>query len=394
DSDHDPIDHVRVAAALALERFAIEALAVQTARDLAQRQFTERGKIARLEKILQRIFDLRLRINLPLAQSFAQSFHGHVDVNDLIGAREERIGHRLAHVDAGDAPHHRVQTFDVLDVHGGNHVDAGADDLLDVLVALFVAGAGGVGVRELIDDYDIGLARDDCIDVHLFQRNFAVRNLAARNDLEVANPLLRLAAVVRFNEAKHDIHSPIAELIRLLEHPVCLAYARGGADINFEPSPLRLGHKIEKSFGLKPFFIAHSSPGSCSATTPRGAIEGQVQQQDVHPRLAEDSRRSRPRVLGNQLPDLIFAHAARVGNTRHLEVGGGGTYLGIEAAARSRHQVHWNLARIGARIALDEVLQPRLDRVDQRLVGGPEIRAARVGGVVALVTPGGRPALK
>src|SRR5208283_2651644 len=91
DSDHDAIDHVRVAAALALERLAVEALAVQTARDLAQRQFTERGKIARLEKILERVFDLLLRVNLPLAQSFAQSFHGHVDVNDLIGAREERI---------------------------------------------------------------------------------------------------------------------------------------------------------------------------------------------------------------------------------------------------------------------------------------------------------------
>ena len=67
--------------------------------------------------------------------------------------------------------------------------------------------------------------------------------------------------------------------------------------------------------------------------TSRDAIEGEVQQQDVYARLTEDSRRSRPRVLGNQLPDLILAYAARVGNTHHLKAGGGGTYLGIEAAA-------------------------------------------------------------
>jgi hypothetical protein len=49
--------------------------------------------------------------------------------------------------------------------------------------------------------------------------------------------------------------------------------------------------------------------------TPRGAFEGHAQRQDVYPGLAEDSRKSRPRVLGYQLPHLIFAYAARMGNT-------------------------------------------------------------------------------
>ena len=247
-------------------RLAVLALAVQAARDLAQRQFTQRGEIARLEKILERVFDLLPRINLALAQPLAQRLDRHVDIDDLIGAREERIGHRFAHVDAGDALHHRVQTFDVLDVDGGDHVDAGADDLLDVLVALGVARAGSVGMRELIDDYHVGLARDDRVEVHLFELNVAILDLAARNDLEIANPLLGLAAMMRFDEAKHDIHSPVAELMRLVEHPVALAYAGGGADINLETSPLSLGHEIEKSFGLESFVIAHSSPGRSAMT--------------------------------------------------------------------------------------------------------------------------------
>ena len=66
-------------------------------------------------------------------------------------------------------------------------------------------------------------------------------------------------------------------------------------------------------------------------TTSR-AIEGQVQQQDINPRLAEDPRRSRPRVLGDQLPHLIFAQTARMSNTCNLQVGRRRTYLGIQPA--------------------------------------------------------------
>ena len=172
----------------------------------------------------------------------------------------------------------------MLDVDGGDHVDAGGDDLFDVLVALGVVRAGHVGMRELVDDHHVGLARDDRVDVHLFEFYIAVIDLAARNDLEVADPLLGLAAMMRLDETEHDIHSPIAELMRLLEHPVCLAYARGGADIDFEPSALSLGHQVEKSFGLESFVIAHSSPGvaamtsrGASAVSSRRAIEGQVQ---------------------------------------------------------------------------------------------------------------------
>jgi hypothetical protein len=43
----------------------------------------------------------------------------------------------------------------------------------------------------------------------------------------------------------------------LFEHSIGLTYARGGADINFETSPLGLGNKIEKGFGLEWFIIAH-----------------------------------------------------------------------------------------------------------------------------------------
>jgi hypothetical protein len=67
--------------------------------------------------------------------------------------------------------------------------------------------------------------------------------------------------------------------------------------------------------------------------TSRGSIEGQVQQQDIYAGLAENPRRSRPRVFSNQLPHLIFAQTACTSNTRSLQLRRRRTYLGIQPAA-------------------------------------------------------------
>ena len=48
-----------------------------------------------------------------------------------------------------------------------DHVDAGVEDLLDILPALLVDGAGRVRVRELVDEGDLGMPREDGLDIHL-----------------------------------------------------------------------------------------------------------------------------------------------------------------------------------------------------------------------------------
>ncbi len=157
------------ASAFAPQRLLLLALAIDAAGDLAQRQLAQRGQVAGLEKILECLLDLRRRVNFSFAQTLAKLLDRHIDVDDLVGLRDEGIGHHLAHLDAGDAPHQRIERFDVLDVDRGDDADAVRDQLLDVLVALLVPGAGGVGMRELIDDRDLGLARDDRVDIHLIR---------------------------------------------------------------------------------------------------------------------------------------------------------------------------------------------------------------------------------
>ncbi len=74
----------------------------------------------------------------------------------------------------GDRLDHVVQRLEVLDVHGGDDVDAGVEELVDVLPPLGVAGAGDVRVRELVDERDLRVPGEDGVEVHLLEACAAV----------------------------------------------------------------------------------------------------------------------------------------------------------------------------------------------------------------------------
>ena len=54
----------------------------------------------------------------------------------------------------------------MLDVERRIDVDAGGEQLLDILVALGVAAARRIGVGKLIDQHQFGPARQNGVDVH------------------------------------------------------------------------------------------------------------------------------------------------------------------------------------------------------------------------------------
>ena len=61
---------------------------------------------------------------------------------------------------------------------------------------------GHVGVRELVDERDLGLAGEDRVDVHLLERRAAVLEPPARDDLEVADLLGGARPAVGLDEAR------------------------------------------------------------------------------------------------------------------------------------------------------------------------------------------------
>ena len=127
-------------------------LLVDTVGDPEQRELPERGEVADAEVVAERGVDLLGAVDVAVRHAPAQRLGRHVDELDLVGRPDDCVGHRLALLDAGDPLDDVVQRLEVLDVDRGDDVDAGVEQLVDVLPALLVAGAGHVGVRELVDE--------------------------------------------------------------------------------------------------------------------------------------------------------------------------------------------------------------------------------------------------
>ena len=118
----------------------------------------------------------------------------------------------------------------MLDVDRGVDVDAAAQQFLDVEIALGMAAAGRVGVRELVDQHDLRPAGEDGVEVHLLERLALVLDAPARNDLEAFEQRLGLLAAVGLDDADDDVVAVLLARAGLLQHLVGLADAGRGTD--------------------------------------------------------------------------------------------------------------------------------------------------------------------
>ena len=117
----------------------------------AERKLAQRVQAIAAEEVVERHVRTVGRVDLARAQALLQRLRREVDEHDFVGVFEHPVGERLADADVGELGDRVVQTLDVLDVDGGDHVDPGVEDLVDVLPALFVASVPNVRVRELVD---------------------------------------------------------------------------------------------------------------------------------------------------------------------------------------------------------------------------------------------------
>ena len=170
-----------------------------------------------------------------------QRLRRHVDELDLVGGPDDRVGDRLVLLDPGDRLDHVVHRLEVLHVDGADDLDAGFEQLLDVLPPLLVARARHVGVRELVDERDLGLAGEDRVDVHLLERHVAVGELPAGDDLEVVQLGRGVGATVRLDEADHDVgRAALVPAPALVEHGERLAHPGSRPQVDPQPAP---GHR-------------------------------------------------------------------------------------------------------------------------------------------------------
>ena len=139
-----------------------------------QRELAERGEVAEPEVVRERGVDALGRVHESAREPVAQRLRGEVDDLDLVGGAQHGVGDRLALGTPGDLQHHVAERLDVLGVHRRDDVDAGVEQFVDVLPALRVPRARRVGVGELVDEGDLGLAGEHRVEVHLLEGHAAV----------------------------------------------------------------------------------------------------------------------------------------------------------------------------------------------------------------------------
>ncbi len=89
---------------------------------------------------------------------------GEVHDLDLVGGADHGVGDGLPLHGAGDLADDVAEGLHVLDVHGRDDADARGEERLNVLPPLLVLAAGGVRVRELVDQGDVGGPGDDGVE--------------------------------------------------------------------------------------------------------------------------------------------------------------------------------------------------------------------------------------
>ncbi len=231
----------------------------------AERQLAQRDQVALPEEALERAFGLVWDVDLALAQALDQVVGREVHQLDLVGAIQDRIGHGLAHGDAGDLSHHVVEAVHVLDVQRGVHVDPGVEQLLDVLPALGVAGARRVGVGQLVEQQHLRAAGERGVEVELRERHAAILERAQRQDLEALEQARGLGASMGLDHADHRVIAGVQPLAGLEQHRIGLADSRGGAEEDLEAGARRalllVRQALDQPVGVGAGFVHRSHRG-------------------------------------------------------------------------------------------------------------------------------------
>src|SRR4051812_29347989 len=170
-----------------------------------QRQLAQRDEVALAKEILDRARRLIGDVYLSFTEPFEELVRRQIDEANLARLFEHLVRDRLANEDARHLRDDVIEAFDVLDVERRVDVDAGVEELFDVLPPLGVARSRRVRVRELVDEEQPWLARERGVDIELLEHHSAVLHLVPREHLEADDERPRVVASVRLDDADDHV---------------------------------------------------------------------------------------------------------------------------------------------------------------------------------------------
>ncbi|KAG1242619.1 hypothetical protein G6F68_016108 [Rhizopus microsporus] len=120
-------------------------------------------------------------------------------------AVEHAVRHGLAYTHAGDAHHHVVEAFQVLDVDRGPDVDAGVQQFHHILPAPLVAAARRVAMGQFVHQHQCGMPGQHGVQVHLLQGVAVVGHFLQRQLRQAFQQRLGIGAAMGFHQAHHQV---------------------------------------------------------------------------------------------------------------------------------------------------------------------------------------------
>src|SRR5262249_55568176 len=123
------------------------------------------------------------------------------------------------------------------------------NDLLDVEIALGVPAAGSIGVRELVNQYELRTAPEDRVEVYLGQLVTLVVDLPPRDLFETFEQDLGLAPPMRLDNPDNNIDPVAPPGLSRQQHLVGLADPRCGAEKNLQPAAAFLLGRLQQRLG-------------------------------------------------------------------------------------------------------------------------------------------------
>lgn len=213
-----------------------------------QRELSKCREVSLPEVPRQRRVDLVRRVDVAVCHSSPQRLRTHIDEFDRVCLANDAVGHGLTLAYPGDRLDDVVEGFEVLDVDGRDDIDAVCQQSRDVFPTLRVLGSLDVGVRELVDERDLGPTRAHGRQVHLLVRAPAVGEPTPRHDLEAVDRLRGAYAGMCLDVPDGDVRAAVRTTATLGEHREGLADSRGSTEVDPQAAPAaRLVHGVSVS---------------------------------------------------------------------------------------------------------------------------------------------------
>lgn len=124
----------------------------------------------------------------------------------------------------------------MLNIDGGVHIDPGAQQLFNVLIALDMAAALCIGMGQLIYQDELGLAGQSGVQIEFPQGDALVGYDQGRKALQTFHQFHGGGSDMGLNIPGHHVHAHIFHLVGHLQHGIGFPHAGRIAEKDLEPA--------------------------------------------------------------------------------------------------------------------------------------------------------------